>query len=302
MEIMSNRQRLPKKTGDKHLQKFQNTQWDLSKISNLTRSETRVFKQIQEPSIAVLSEIDEDFELKIAKALLEIMTDLGLKTFPDEYSQNRIVYFLQTYYREMSIGELKLAFELAFMDMLSVNIEHYNSFDIKYLTRILNAYRSYRNEKRKAIDKKLEQEKPEPTAEELAQQHRNFINRIVKAYEKYKNDNVFEVQIKWLVYDFLLENNLLEMSDNQWNIFIEKAEKIHKQSLINNKNNSERMARIRRLKDFDILRFQYPNELSKIRIIAKELALKAYFKMLKEKELNLKEILIKSGVYEHRKK
>ncbi len=273
----------------------------MSKTSNLTRSETRVFKHIQEPSIAEQSDKDEDFELKIAKALLEIMTDLGIKTFPDEYSQNRIVYFLQTYYREMSIGELKLAFELAFMDMLSVDIEHYNSFDIKYLTRILNAYRSYRNEKRKAIDRKLEKDKPEPTPEEIARRHENFINRIVEAYEKYKNDNVFEVRITWLVYDFLLENNLIEISENQWNGYIEEAEKIHKRRLITDKNRLSRTSRMQKIKNFDILRFQYPDELSKIRNIAKELALKAYFKMLKEKELNLKELFKKSGVYEQRK-
>ena len=301
MEIISNRKELSPKTGNTQIQKYQTTQWDLSKTSNLTRSETRVFKHIQEPSIAVLSETDEDFELKIAKALLEIMTDLGIKTSPDEYSQNRIVYILQTYYREMSIGELKLAFELAFMDILSVDIEHYNSFDIKYLTRILNAYRAYRSEKRKAIDEKLEQDKPEPTPEELAQRHRNFLNRIVEAYEKYKNDDVFEVRITWLVYDFLLENDLLEISENQWNVFIEEAEKIHKRKLITEKSCSNRTQRMQRIKNFDILRFQYPNELSKIRSIAKELALKAYFKMLKEKELNLKEIFIKSGVYEQRK-
>jgi len=273
----------------------------LSKISHLTKSETRIFENIREPSIAVLSETNENFEILIAKALVEIMTDLGIRKFPEAYTQKRIVYFLQTYYQEMSIGELKLAFELAFMDMLSVDIEHYNSFDIKYLTRILNAYRVYRNEKRKAIDRKLEHDKPEPTPEEQAQHHRNFINRIVDAYEKYKNDDVFEVRITWLVYDFLLENNLLEISENQWNVFIEEAEKIYKRRLLNNKSNYNRRGRMQKLKNFEILRFQYPNELSKIRNIAKELALKAYFKMLKEKEINLKEIFIKTGVYEQRK-
>jgi len=301
MEIISNRQELSRKTGNTQVQKYQTTHWDLSKTSNLTRSEIRVFNHIQEPSIAVLSETDEDFEVQIAKALLEIMTDLGIKTFPDEYSQNRIVYFLQTYYREMSIGELKLAFELAFMQILQVDVEHYNSFDIKYLTRILNTYRSYRNEKRKAIDKKLEQDKPEPSPEELALRHRSFVNRIVDAYENYKNEDVFEVRITWLVYDFLLENNLMEISENQWNGFIEEAEKIHKRRLINDKTSSNRTQRIQRIKNFDILRFKFPDELSRIRNIAKELALKAYFKMLKDKELNLKEIFIKSGVYEQKK-
>ena len=92
MEIISNRKELSPKTGNTQIQKYQTTQWDLSKTSNLTRSEARVFKHIQEPSIAVLSETDKNFDIKIAKALLEIMTDLGIKTFPDEYSENRIVY------------------------------------------------------------------------------------------------------------------------------------------------------------------------------------------------------------------
>ena len=236
----------------------------------------------------------ESIRQEIGKNIAIVITDLGVKTMPDKYAQKRIIYYLLSYYKDFSIEEIRLAFELAIVGKLEVEIEHYQSFDIKYLSKILNAYRKYRNEKNIRIRAKQKQESKEPTAEEIKTSKIKYLKILSKTYENYRNTGTLNRFIHWVAYNQLIEIQVLEISENYWTELIQRAEIIYKIELSKSKKQEHKEI----LKYFEIVKYIYPYELSRIRNIAKKLAIQDFFESLKRNNENLNEIFIKTGSYE----
>ncbi len=236
----------------------------------------------------------ESIRQEIGKSIAIVITDLGVKTMPDKYAQKRIVYYLLSYYKDFSIEEIRLAFELAIVGKLEIEIEHYQSFDIKYLSKILNAYRKYRNEKKLRIRAEQMQEPKEPTAKEIRISKIKYLKTLSKTYENYKNTGVLNRFIHWVAYNQLIEIQVLEISENYWVELIQRSEKIYKTQLKKSKKKENKEI----LKQFETVKYIYPFELSRIRNIAKKLAIQDFFESLKRNNENLNEIFIKTGSYE----
>jgi|TARA_B110000908_G_C10265959_1_gene463964 hypothetical protein len=82
----------------------------------------------------------------IAKFLIELSYYLGIKEPPTNTSLKLIIDFLADAYPTYTLQDIKLAFDLVLKGVISgVDIKHYQSFDIIYLTSILNEYKVYRN-------------------------------------------------------------------------------------------------------------------------------------------------------------
>ena len=239
----------------------------------------------------------EIIQTQIGKAIALVIADLGLKTMPDPLAQKRMIHYLLSYYKDFSFEDIVKAFEVALIGKLQVNIEHYDSFDIKYLTRILNAYREYRNQTRKA--KKPRKLKPhQPSEEEKRSSRIAFFKELAKTYDIYQKTGNLNLPIPWHVYNKILNYNLIQISENDWNHYLEQAVKAYKKRLNNPKTINQRNQFQSILQNFDKMKFNYPFELSRIQNIAKEIALKDFFEKLKNSKTDFSEILSKSDVYE----
>jgi len=231
---------------------------------------------------------------EIGECIAVIISDIGVKTMPDKYAQKRIIYYLLSYYRDFSIQEIRLAFELALVGKVQVDVEHYQSFDIRYLSRILNAFRLYRNEQNQRLITN-QPIKLEPISEKEKQKIEiKYYKSLEKAYEYYEATGIFNISIHWLAYNQLLEIGLLEINDNDWIRFIRKAEIDYKTHLEHSQNIEHKEI----LKKFERVKHTYPNELSRIRNIAKKIALQDFFRKLKNTNKNLNELFKKIGIYE----
>ena len=83
---------------------------------------------------------------QIAKFLLELSYYLGIKEPPNNTTLKLIIDFLADTYPTYTLQDIKLAFDLVLKGVLNgVDIKHYQSFDIIYITSILNEYKMYRN-------------------------------------------------------------------------------------------------------------------------------------------------------------
>jgi len=234
--------------------------------------------------------------VEIGKVIATILGDLGVKTLPDKYAQQRIIYYLMRYYRDFSVTEVREAFELALTGEFDVNIEHYNSFDIRYISRILNAYRSFRR-KRNLQESKRTKNKLEPkkfTKEELEQSRIQYFKGLVVTYENFRKGDEINI-IHSMAYNYLIDFDVLQVSQSYWLEAMEQAERLYREKLLRSRSLEHKQI----LKNFESIKYQYPFEITRIQRIAKKRIVLNFFQNLKKQGKSLNEIFIKSGIYEN---
>lgn len=85
--------------------------------------------------------------------MLGIRTKDGTNVLPDEIQERFLIDFLVNEYGALTFEEIELAFRMNMLGELGPVIEHYNELNIKFLSQIVNAYKSRRVE----IDQKYKQ-------------------------------------------------------------------------------------------------------------------------------------------------
>ena len=159
--------------------------------------------------------------------LAYIFTLIGLTRLPDPDEYSIIEDFIRTSYPMFTIQEFRIAFKLATLGKLDCNVEHYEKFSGKFISQVMNAYKSKANDVRKQIKPINELPVPKLTEDEIVDFTRNDWNN------SYKTDfnKVFNIH---RVFDILLKQGKL-------NIDKAKSEKIMR---IVNADNSQRILKM----------------------------------------------------------
>ena len=159
--------------------------------------------------------------------LAYIFTLIGLTRLPDPDEYSIIEDFIRTSYPMFTIQEFRIAFKLATLGKLDCNVEHYEKFSGKFISQVMNAYKSKANDVRKQIKPINELPVPKLTEDEIVDFTRNDWNN------SYKIDfnKVFNIH---RVFDILLKQGKL-------NIDKAKSEKIMR---IVNADNSQRILKM----------------------------------------------------------
>jgi len=242
--------------------------------------------------------IREDFQFEpfldqLGKIFMQIVGDLGVKTLPDKAAEKRMIHYVANYYRDFTLLEIRKAFELAIVGELDVDIEHYNSFDIKYICKILNAYRTRRTKALRNMERAKPKEKePEITPERKEQIRQQFMETICRLYEKYCRGGELNGLSLPYVYNLLIDEAILEISEQRWVELIEMAKLEYKKRLSRPKDKQERNAFNTILNNF--AQASYTTEADNIKRIAKEIAVKEFFRDCKAKQVDLYQLLTKS--------
>ena len=159
--------------------------------------------------------------------LAYIFTLIGLTRLPDPDEYSIIEDFIRTSYPMFTIQEFRIAFKLATLGKLDCNVEHYEKFSGKFISQVMNAYKSKANDVRKQIKPINQLPVPKLTEDEIVDFTRNDWNN------SYKTDfnKVFNIH---RVFDILLKQGKL-------NIDKAKSEKIMR---IVNADNSQRILKM----------------------------------------------------------
>ena len=159
--------------------------------------------------------------------LAYIFTLIGLTRLPDSDEYSIIEDFIRTSYPMFTIQEFRIAFKLATLGKLDCNVEHYEKFSGKFISQIMNAYKSKANDVRKQIKPINELPVPKLTEDEIVDFTRNDWNN------SYKTDfnKVFNIH---RVFDILLKQGKLNIDKAQ-------SEKIMR---IVNADNSQRILKM----------------------------------------------------------
>lgn len=131
------------------------------------------------------------------------------------YICTRLLDILKKYYSQMTLADIKLAFELATTGELDDYLpkdsqgnpdkKHYQQFNADYFAKILNAYRRKQNGVIHKAYKVLPEPKKELTPEEKRYYHNQAVARCREVFLLYKYTGRFELGITdgMLIYDWL---------------------------------------------------------------------------------------------------
>lgn len=131
------------------------------------------------------------------------------------YIQSRLLDILKRYYSDMTLADIKIAFELATTGELdeffpkdkygNPDKNHYQQFNADYFAKILNAYRRKQNGVIHKAYKALPEPKKELTPEEKRYYHNQVVARCREVFLQYKYTGRFVLGITdgILIYDWL---------------------------------------------------------------------------------------------------
>jgi hypothetical protein len=111
---------------------------------------------------------------------------------PDVSSQDMLIDYINRYYKNLTLEELKLAFELGVAGQLQVDMNHYQNFSSLYFSSVINAYIEYRKRIVAQLNKEREEREaipPKLSQEETYEINKKFdYNYILKVYQKFCKD------------------------------------------------------------------------------------------------------------------
>lgn len=183
----------------------------------LTPVEKYIFVASTKKQIAEID--DETLIAKTGQMFRFIAMDVGyiIPTNPEDWAYicTRLLDILKKYYSQMTLADIKLAFELATTGELDDYLpkdsqgnpdkKHYQQFNADYFAKILNAYRRKQNGVIHKAYKALPEPKKELTPEEKRYYHNQTVARCREVFLQYKYTGRFVLGITdgMLIYDWL---------------------------------------------------------------------------------------------------
>ena len=130
--------------------------------------------------------------------LAYIFTLIGLTRLPDTTELEVIEDFIRSTYPYFTIQEMRIAFKMAVQGKFDCNIEHYEKFSPKYISGIMNAYKSKANQVRKNIPPPPEQPVKQLTDKEIVDfTKEDWLNGKREDFNRVFNaDKVFKILLK----------------------------------------------------------------------------------------------------------
>lgn len=183
----------------------------------LTPVEKYIFVASTKKQIAEID--DETLIAKTGQMFRFIAMDVGyiIPTNPEDWAYicTRLLDILKKYYSQMTLADIKLAFELATTGELDDYLpkdsqgnpdkKHYQQFNADYFAKILNAYRRKQIGVIHKAYKALPEPKKELTPEEKRYYHNQTVARCREVFLQYKYTGRFVLGITdgMLIYDWL---------------------------------------------------------------------------------------------------
>lgn len=151
----------------------------------------------------------------LKQTLAYIFTLIGLTRLPDADEFVIIEDFIRTSYPMFTIQEFRVAFKLATLGKLDCTVEHYEKFSGKFISQVMNAYKTKANEIRKQLKPMTELPVPKLTDDEIVLYSRNRWDDSYKQdFNKVFNVNrVFGILLKQgkIKIDFKQSKNIMDL-------------------------------------------------------------------------------------------
>lgn len=149
-----------------------------------------------------------------------ILKDVGIKGNVDEYQATRFYDILTKYYSNLTISEVKLAFEMALVGELDEYLPknkdgepdkaHYQEFSIEYVTKILNAYKKIAGNTWHTAYAALPEHVEMMSEEDKARLHAESLTSLNATFLEYKRNGYLNVYLPFFVASELARCGLID--------------------------------------------------------------------------------------------
>ena len=138
---------------------------------------------------------------------------VGVKPVPTNEELKMFVSYIAEHFHRNSIMEIDNAFSLATAGKLNIDVEHYQSFSVIYISKIINAYKEHCG--KYVIDyKNLLSEKE--NEKEMTEEEKTKIiaTSVLDGFDNYKKEQKYN-PFGYVSYDFLTRIGVLKMTDEK---------------------------------------------------------------------------------------
>lgn len=145
-----------------------------------------------------------------------LLVGLRANNMPTEEESFVLINFIQTNFANVTIAEIKLAFDMAVSGKLGIDAKCYENFSCEFFGRIMARYLEFSAEETRIISQKVieDQPLPKPSSEQLKAQAIASANMYAEQVSKDRNFKWIAGGLNYL-YDVAKETNILRISSEE---------------------------------------------------------------------------------------
>lgn len=208
-------------------------------IQNWAPANKKIILGYYERKIATFFESEDKNEQfqNLHKLIVKWAVLTGVKPLPTDDEIRMLVEYIAEHFYRYSLMEVDNAFNLATAGKLDIEADHYQSFSVIYISKILNAYKRYNG--KYIIDYRnqiAEQEKKasEPTEKEKLKM---MVENILEGFDNFKEEPKYN-HFGYISYDFLSNLGVISLDKETKSVLLKQARKIAIEDLREKKKES----------------------------------------------------------------
>lgn len=237
---------------------------------------------------------NEQFQ-NLHKLIIKWAVLTGVKPLPTDDEIRLFVEYIAEHFYRLSLLEIDNAFNLATAGKLDIEADHYQSFSVIYISKIINAYNRYNGkyiiEYRNQLAE-IEREKNKPTPE---QQMQMMIESILEGFDKFKDDPQYN-HFGYVSYDFLKNIGALKLDNDVKSVLLKQARELAIEELKEDKSQTtlQKSERLQIKNQIDEILNDKSGKQEKVIRICKNLGLMHYYEFILKNNLSLEKEIEKA--------
>ena len=155
----------------------------------------------------------------------------GVKPLPTDDEIRLFVEYIAEHFYRYSLLEIDNAFNLVTAGKLDESAEHYQSFSVIYISKIINSYGRYIGKYILEYKDRLEEEKKETDKPSENEQFEIILESILENFDNYKENYLKKGEpiynpFGYISYDYLKNLGVLHIEDDVKELLLEQAKEI----------------------------------------------------------------------------
>tara|TARA_B100000497_G_C7669387_1_gene403837 strand:- start:249 stop:1103 length:855 start_codon:yes stop_codon:yes gene_type:complete len=235
---------------------------------------------------------NEQFQ-KLHKLIVKWAVLTGVKPLPTDDEIRMLVEYIAEHFYRFSLMEIDNAFSLATAGKLDIEADHYQSFSVIYISKIINAYKRYNG--KYIIDYRneiaaLERKAAEPNEEEKIKM---LVENILEGFDNFKEEPKYN-HFGYIAYDFLSKLGVIDIDKDTKGIILEQARKMAVEDIREKKlKEKQKHLKTEFANQIEDILNDASGKQDKVIRICKNLGLLHYYEFILENNLSLEEEITK---------
>ena len=258
-------------------------------IQDWAPAHKKIIQGYYERKIATFFEAEDKNEQfqNLHKLIVKWAVLAGVKPLPVDDEIRMLVEYVAEHFYRFSLMEIDNAFNLATAGKLDIEADHYQSFSVIYISKILNAYKRYNGKYIIDYRNQIAEEKRKSEEPSESDKLKLMIESILEGFENFKEERKYN-HFGWVSYDFLAKMGVINLDKDIKGILLEQARKMAIEELREKKKEEkQRHNKAELANQIEEILNDASGKQDKVTRICKNLGLLHYYEYILENNLSL---------------